>query len=151
MLKSIAATTLLDDVFVEDPTTNNLQAFICDLTGHEASLFVTSGTQGNQLALRSHLNSAPPYSVVLDARNHIYTSEAGGAGWISGAWPLPVHPKNGKYMTLEDVKSRTILSDDIHVSPTKLICLENTLAGELYLLRLRRSITLPPVCLFSVS
>ena len=32
-------------------------------------------------------------------------------------------------MTLEDVQKQTVLSDDIHACPTKLISLENTLAG----------------------
>lgn len=40
-----------------------------------------------------------------------------------------VEPSNGKYVTLEDVQKKTILSDDIHACPTKLISLENTLAG----------------------
>ncbi|KAL9056583.1 MAG: hypothetical protein Q9162_002866 [Coniocarpon cinnabarinum] len=141
MLKSIASTTLLDDVFLEDPTTNNLQSFICDLTGHEASLLVTSGTQGNQLALRCHLNSAPPHGVVLDARSHIYGWEAGGAAWMSGALVRPTHPGNGKYLTLEDVQKATTISDDIHATNTKLVCLENTLAGTLFPLEEMRKIS----------
>lgn len=77
MLNAIAATTLLDDVFVEDPTTNNLEAFVAELTGKEAGLLVTSGTMGNQVALRSHLGG-PPHSVLCDERAHILVWEAGG-------------------------------------------------------------------------
>ena len=131
MLRAISGSTLLDDVFLEDPTTNGLQEFIAGLTGHEASLLVTSGTQGNQVAIRSHLDCAPPYSVLCDARSHIYGWEAGGAAWISGALARPVQPSNGKYLTLDDVKLHTIVTDDVHAAPTKLICVENTLAGML--------------------
>ncbi|SLM37675.1 threonine aldolase [Lasallia pustulata] len=38
MLTAIQNTTLLDDVFGEDPTTTALESFIADLTGHEAAL-----------------------------------------------------------------------------------------------------------------
>ena len=38
MLDAITNTTLLDDVFLEDPTTNDLEAMVASLTGHEAAL-----------------------------------------------------------------------------------------------------------------
>ncbi|KAL9633870.1 MAG: hypothetical protein Q9164_004433 [Protoblastenia rupestris] len=70
MLFAISHTTLLDDVFREDPTTTDLEAFIADLTGHEAGLLVMSGTMGNQLSIRTHL-AGPPHSILADARSHI--------------------------------------------------------------------------------
>ena len=48
MLNAIASTTLLDDVFQSDPTTNNLESFVADLTGKDAALLVLSGTMGKQ-------------------------------------------------------------------------------------------------------
>ena len=77
MLAAIQSCTLLDDVFQEDPATNDLEAYVASRSGKEAGLFVLSGTMGNQLALRSLLTQ-PPYSVLCDYRAHIYTSEAGG-------------------------------------------------------------------------
>lgn len=70
MLAAIANTTLLDDVFREDTTTNDLESWIADLTGHEAALLVMSGTMGNQLSIRTHLGG-PPHSIVADVRSHI--------------------------------------------------------------------------------
>ncbi|KAK1085896.1 hypothetical protein LTR33_001827, partial [Friedmanniomyces endolithicus] len=67
MLNAIASTTLLDDVFQLDPTTNDLETFIADLTGKEAALLVLSGTMGNQVSIRTQL-LAPPHSVVTDYR-----------------------------------------------------------------------------------
>lgn len=128
MLDAIASTTLLDDVFQEDPTTINLETFIADLTGKEAALLVLSGTMGNQVAIRAHLN-APPHSVVCDYRSHIYCHEAGGVSSLCGAVMRVVRPSNGKYMTLEDVQKETVMSNDVHTCPTKLISLENTLNG----------------------
>jgi len=128
MLEAISATTLLDDVFQDDPTTNNLESFIAELTGKPAALLVLSGTMGNQVALRTHL-LAPPHSVLCDYRAHILEWEAGGVASLTGALVKGVVPSNGRYLTLEDVKKNAVISDDIHSCPTKVISLENTLAG----------------------
>lgn len=42
---------------------------------------------------------------------------------------IPISPKNGIHITLEEVKSHIILSDDVHACPTRVISLENTLNG----------------------
>lgn len=140
MLEAIKNTTLLDDVFLEDPTTNDLEAHIANLTGHEAALLVMSGTMGNQIALRTHLTT-PPYSIVCDHRGHIINYEAGGVALLSGAMTLPIHPSNGHHLTLADIRKATILSDDVHACPTKLIALENTLNGTILPLSTFREIS----------
>jgi len=128
MLNAILRTTLLDDVFEEDPTTNSLEKYVASLFGYPSALLVMSGTMGNQLALRSHLAS-PPYSVVSDHRAHIAEYEAGGLATLTGAMLYSVVPSNGRYVTLDDVKARTVLSTDVHKCPTKVISLENTIGG----------------------
>lgn len=128
MLDAIINTTLHDDVFLEDPTTNDLEASMATLSGHEAALLVMSGTMGNQVALRTHLTQ-PPHSVLCDYRGHINNYEAGGVSSLSSAMLIPVHPSNGHHLTLEDVKKHTIISDDVHACPTRVISLENTLDG----------------------
>ncbi|CAK3998041.1 Aldolase vrtJ [Lecanosticta acicola] len=131
MLQAISATTLADDVFQEDPTTNAFETLLCSLTGKEASLFVMSGTMGNQVAIRTHLQG-PPHSVVTDHRSHILEWEAGGVASLCGALVKGVRPEtNGKYITLEDIMANVDLREDIHGCPTKLISLENTLAGTI--------------------
>jgi len=131
MLEAVSSTTLLDDVFQDDPTTNNLESFIATLTHKEAALFVLSGTMGNQVALRTLL-TAPPHAVLCDHRAHILEWEAGGVASLSGALVKGVVPTNGRYLTLEDVKKNAVLSDDIHACPTRVISLENTLAGMIF-------------------
>ncbi|KAJ5758809.1 Aromatic amino acid beta-eliminating lyase/threonine aldolase [Penicillium odoratum] len=128
MLNAICETTLLDDVFGEDPTTNDLQSYVAQRTHHEDSLLVLSGTMGNQVAIRSHL-AQPPYSVLCDHRAHIICYEAGGVSAWTGATVQTVVPKNGIHLTLEDIQKHAVLDDDIHHCPTKLISLENTLNG----------------------
>ncbi|PBP28022.1 beta-eliminating lyase [Diplocarpon rosae] len=130
MLTAIQNTTLLDDVFAEDATTLSLESHLAALTQHEAALFVLSGTMGNQLALRSHLTQ-PPHSILCDHRAHILEWEAGGAASLSQALVKGVMPKNGVYLTLEDVQKNVVVGDEIHGCPTRVISLENTLGGTI--------------------
>ena len=115
MLLAIMKTTLQDDVYREDYTTASLENLVAKLAGHEAGLFVLSGTMANQLALRTHLNH-PPESLLCDARSHIIHWEAGGLA-NTGAMIQSVAPRNGEFLTLEDVKAKAILTDDVHTRP----------------------------------
>ncbi|KAJ5091122.1 Aromatic amino acid beta-eliminating lyase/threonine aldolase [Penicillium alfredii] len=140
MLDAICQTTLLDDVFNEDPVTNSLHSYVAERTKHEAALLVLSGTMGNQVSVRSHL-AQPPYAVLCDHRSHIICYEAGGVSSWTGATVQTVIPKNGIHLTLEDIKKHAILDDNIHHCPTKLISLENTLDGMIMPLSEARRIT----------
>jgi threonine aldolase len=128
MLEAITHTTLLDDVFEEDPTTNSLQKYVAERTKHEDALLVMSGTMGNQVAIRTHL-SQPPYSILCDHRSHILQYEAGGVSMWTGATVQGIVPKNGRHLTLEDLQANYVPAINIHYCPTKLISLENTLDG----------------------
>ncbi|MDQ6651029.1 MAG: aminotransferase class I/II-fold pyridoxal phosphate-dependent enzyme [Actinomycetota bacterium] len=80
MLAAMSALTpadVGDDVYGEDPTVNALEARVAALFGHEAALFVPSGTMGNQLCLR--LLVPPAEELICDADAHIVTYEGGGA------------------------------------------------------------------------
>ena len=130
MLLAIQNATLKDDVFHEDETTKDFEAYLAARTNHEDALFVMSGTMGNQLAIRSHLTQIP-HSVLCDDRAHILTAEAGGAASLSQAIVSGVVPSNGVYLTLEDIEKNVVIGDEIHGCPTKLISLENTLGGTI--------------------
>ena len=131
MLNAITATTLMDDVFTEDPTTNALESHLARLTGHESALLVMSGTMANQVALKTHLIQ-PPHSVLCDIRGHIYNYEAGGVSSLSSAQLIATHPSNNHHLTLEDVQKHAIISDNVHYCPTRVISLENTLDGTIF-------------------
>ncbi|OBT46951.1 hypothetical protein VE00_02499 [Pseudogymnoascus sp. WSF 3629] len=130
MLHAISSATHLDDVFCEDPSTISLETRLASLTGHESALLVLSGTMGNQLALRALLTQ-PPHAVLCDERAHILEWEAGGVASLSGALVRGVVAGNGRFLTLEDVKRKVVLSDDVHACPTRVISLENTLGGSI--------------------
>ncbi|KAL3474588.1 pyridoxal phosphate-dependent transferase [Aspergillus californicus] len=128
MLRAIAQSTLMDDVYQEDPTTTAFEEFMATLTGKQDSLLVMSGTMGNQIALRSLLTQ-PPHAILCHQNSHILNSEAGGCSSLSQAHMQPCVPSNGQYLTLEDIKRTAVISENIHVAPTRVISLENTLAG----------------------
>jgi threonine aldolase len=130
MLAAIQSTTLLDDVYNEETTTESLEKFVAELSGKEAGLLVVSGTMGNQVALGAHL-TGPPHSVIADHRSHVACWEAGGISANTGAFLMALEPKNGHHLTLEDVQAKAIVDDDVHLAPTKVISLENTLNGTI--------------------
>ncbi|KIK26531.1 hypothetical protein PISMIDRAFT_261188 [Pisolithus microcarpus 441] len=119
--------TLGDDVFFE-PSTAALESHVAKLTGKEAGLFMPTGTMSNQVALRTHLQQ-PPYSVLCDARAHVYRMEGGGIAFHSGANVIPVFPENGHHLTWEDIEPRIVSGADVHIAPTRIVSLESTLNG----------------------
>ncbi len=72
----MAAAETGDDVYGEDPTVSQLEKLAASMTGKDAALFVTSGTQGNLLALLSHCERGDEYIAGNSA--HTYRFEAGG-------------------------------------------------------------------------
>ncbi|KAI0034914.1 pyridoxal phosphate-dependent transferase [Vararia minispora EC-137] len=121
----------IGDAVYHEPSTIALEAHMAKLTGKEAALFMPSGTMSNQIALRSHLTQ-PPYSVLCDYRAHINKYEAGGTAFHSGAHTVPIIPSNGHHLTLKDVKEFVVIGDDVHLAPTRVIELENTLNGSIF-------------------
>lgn len=77
------------------------------MSGKEAALWTLSGTMGNQMCLRTHLTQ-PPHTVLLDYRAHVQCWESGALPVFSQAAVTQVHPQNGVYLTLEDVKKNMI-------------------------------------------
>ena len=52
MRKAMAEAVVGDDVFGDDPTVQELERRAAHTIGHEAALFVPSGTMGNLIAIR---------------------------------------------------------------------------------------------------
>lgn len=131
MLQSmVSAATFADDIYGRDPTTVLLETRVAKMSGFEGALFTLSGTQGNQICLRTHLTQLP-HSILCDERTHVYALEAGGLALLSQAMTTLINPKNGKYITLEEIKPK-ILHEDVHFAPTRVVSLENTINGVVF-------------------
>jgi threonine aldolase len=82
MRQAIAEAEVGDDVYGEDPEVNALEAEVAALLGHEAGLFVPTGSLGNQLGVR--LLVPPGRELVCDTVAHIVRAELGAAAVFSG-------------------------------------------------------------------
>ncbi|KAG0289572.1 Threonine aldolase [Linnemannia gamsii] len=120
-----------DDVYEEDDSVRSLESHVAQLTGHEAGLFCASGTMTNQLAFKASLLT-PPASILCDRRSHVYRYEAGGLASHSQTTVYPVQAlaNKGHHITVQDLEREFVVDDgDVHMAPTRLISLENTLDG----------------------
>jgi threonine aldolase len=83
MRRAIASAEVGDEQRSQDPTTLRLQERVAELLGHEAGLFLPSGTMCNQIALRLHARPGGD-ELILDRSAHPIVAEAGGAAWNAG-------------------------------------------------------------------
>lgn len=103
---------------------------MAELSGKEAALFVCTGTMGNQLAFKCHLQ--PLQEVIVDARAHVYRNECGGISYHNGASVMPIQPSNNLYLTAADIAPKLVTSNNWHTPLTRVISLENTIAGVVH-------------------
>lgn len=94
MRAAIAAAEVGDEQRGLDPTTSSLQERVAELLGHEAALFLPSGTMCNEIALRLHVRPGGD-EVILDRTSHPVNYEAGGPAQVSGAMVRTVEGDNG--------------------------------------------------------
>jgi threonine aldolase len=111
-----------DDVYEEDPTVQRLEQLVASQMGQEAGLFVTSGTQGNLVALLTHCPRGS--EVILESEAHIYFYEVGGLSAVGGLIPVRVPGYHG-VLDPADVE-RNIRGENVHYPETRLVCIENT-------------------------
>ncbi|RIK13186.1 MAG: low specificity L-threonine aldolase [Acidobacteria bacterium] len=71
-----------DDVYGEDPTVAELEERVAALLGHEAALFMPTGSMANQVGLRLH--AGPGQEIVTDHLAHVLRAELGAAAAYSG-------------------------------------------------------------------
>jgi threonine aldolase len=123
MREAIAEAEVGDDVYMDDPTVNALQAKAAERLGKEDALFVPSGTMGNLLALLVHCQRGD--EVIVGDKSHIYLNEAGGMSALGGIHPHPVKNQADGTLALDEIRA-SIQTEDVHHTITRLICIENT-------------------------
>ena len=82
MRAAMAAAEVGDDVYQEDPTIAELEARTADLLGHEAGLFVPSGTMSNLLGV--WLDVPRGQEILCDELAHIVRAEHGSHANLHG-------------------------------------------------------------------
>jgi threonine aldolase len=122
MRQAMANAEVGDDCFGEDPTVNRLEEAMATMLGKEAGLLVTSGTQGNQLAVRSQTHHGN--EVIAEQYCHLFNAEAGALGALSGVQVRLLEGDHG-VITPAQIES-VIQADNVHYGRTALVAVENT-------------------------
>jgi threonine aldolase len=122
MLHAMMHARVGDDVFGEDPSINELEAFAADMFGKEAALYCPSGTMSNQIAIKCH--TQPGDEIICEKTSHVYQYEGGGIAFNSGAQVKLIDGDRGR-ITADQVQA-AINPDDVHKARTSLVSLENT-------------------------
>jgi len=139
MRKAMAEAEVGDDVYLEDPTVNRLQARAAEIFGKEAGLFVPSGSMGNLTCIMAQ--AARGQEVICEAAGHIYNYEMAAMSAIAGALPRVVWTEDG-IMSWEQI-APAIREKAYYRPQTALVALENThnmAGGTVYPTRLAHEI-----------
>ena len=122
MRAAMAEAEVGDDVYGEDPTVNRLERRAAEVFGREASIFVPTGTMGNQIAIRLHTQHGQ--EVICEAKSHILDWEMAMVSAFSGCVPRTVEGDRG-VLSWESIR-KAIAPKIYYRAPTGLIALENT-------------------------
>ncbi|MBB5346054.1 threonine aldolase family protein [Tunturibacter empetritectus] len=122
MREAMASAEVGDDVYSEDPTLNRLEKEAAEVFGREASIFVPTGTMGNQIAIRLHTQHGK--EVICEARSHVLDWEMAMMAAFSGCLARTVAAERG-ILTWDHIKP-AIGAKIYYRAQTGLITLENT-------------------------
>ena len=124
MRAAIAGAVVGDEQRGLDPTTVSLQERVAELLGHEAALFLPSGTMCNQIALRLHARPGGD-EVILDRTSHPVNSEAGGPAQVSGLMIRTLDGAGGVF-TPEQLEAAVRPAGNRYMPRSRLVSVEQT-------------------------
>ena len=122
MRRAMAEAEVGDDVFLEDPTVNRLQAMAAEMFDFEAGLFVPSGSMGNLVCIQAQ--TKPGQEVICEGEGHVYSYEMASMSAIAGVLPRVVHGEDGilRWDQIDD----SIRPASYHRAQTTMVSLENS-------------------------
>ncbi|MGH2467510.1 MAG: GntG family PLP-dependent aldolase [Candidatus Limnocylindrales bacterium] len=124
MRRAMAEAEVGDDVFGDDPNVNALEERAAELTGKEAGLFVTSGTQGNLVCQLAHVPRGG--EIIAEAESHTVFDEAAGHAVVTGASIRGISARPDGTMDPQAIREAFRDPQDLHEPITALVVLENT-------------------------
>jgi len=123
MRKAMAEAEVGDEQKHDDPTVIALCERVAELLGHEAAVYLPSGTMCNAISFRLHIGPAGD-EVVLHRTSHPIIAEAGGPAAISGAVLCPVEGERGMFDA--DTLRAHLRPPDRYMPRSRLVSLEQT-------------------------
>ena len=127
MREAMANAAVGDDVYGDDPTVNELQRVAAEITGMEDALFVTSGTQGNFVAMLAHCGRGQ--EAIIGDGHHVYTAEAGNIAQMGSIVPRILPLDSHGQMNLGDIEGSIRFGNEHHPI-SRLILVETTSGGR---------------------
>jgi threonine aldolase len=123
MRRAIAEAAVGDEQKREDPTVNELERRGAELLGQEEAVFVPTATMANQIALR--ILGEPGDELLAEENSHVLLSELGGPAVHSGLVTRGLPGVAGRFSP-EQVRAAYRDRTSMHVSPTRVVVVENT-------------------------
>jgi threonine aldolase len=126
MRAAIAAAEVGDEQRKDDPTTLALQERVAELLGHEAALFLPSGTMCNEIAIRLHIRPGGE-QMLIGGETHPLIAEAGGPAQLSGAVITELDGEAGMFTAQAlDATVRGAGPGGRYAPRPRLVCVEQT-------------------------
>lgn len=123
MLKAMVSAEVGDEQRGTDPSVRRLEQRVADLLGHEAAIFLPSGTMCNAIAVRLHVRPGGD-EIILDEHAHPAESECGGPAALSGASMRFLRTETGIF-TGDDLTA-AIRQPDRYVPRSRLVIVEQS-------------------------
>ena len=124
MRAAMAAAEVGDEQRGQDPTTRELERRVADMLGHEAAVFLPSGTMCNEIALRVHIRPGGD-ELLLDRTAHPIVAEAGGPAALSGAFISPLDGEDGIF-TAAQLRAALHVDGDRYAPRSRVVSVEQT-------------------------
>jgi threonine aldolase len=126
MRAAIAAAEVGDEQQRQDPTTVALEERVAELLGHEAAVFLPSGTMCNEIAIRLHIRPGGE-QLFLGRDTHPLIAEAGGPAQLSGAVITQVDGDAGMFTPQAlDASVKAAGPGGRYAARPRLVCVEQT-------------------------
>ncbi len=123
MRRAMAEAVVGDEQLCEDPTTNRLQAKVCELLGKEAAIFLPSATMANQIAFAVHAEGGD--ELIGHHLSHPFIYEAGGPAYLSRIMMRGLQGARGMFSPA-DLEAAIHPAGNYHLSRSRILLVENT-------------------------
>jgi threonine aldolase len=124
MRRAIATAEVGDEQRGQDPTTLRLQERVAELLGHEAGLFLPTGTMCNQISFRLHARPGGD-ELILDRSAHPIVAEAGGPAQQAALMIQPLDGDGGVF-TAGELEAALRQAGNRYLPRSRVVSVEQT-------------------------
>ena len=124
MRRAMAAAEVGDEQRMEDPTVNELCSRVAELLGHEAAVFLPTGTMCNVISLRLHVRPGGD-AVFVHRLSHPFRFEGAGTSALSGGMMVPLDGERGMF-TAEALREVLPIAGDRYAPRARVVSIEQT-------------------------